>query len=141
MKRNLVILSAVLAAALFASCASQPETFEQVYTEYRDKVDLDKSQTYTVVAGDTLTQITKAFYGNDKGYYFPMIMAASSDTVTNPDLILPGMVLTIPDFDENMNDPAVRKDMKAAFKKVAAIYAEQGNTFIEAELLKIADSL
>lgn len=53
------------------------------------------SKTYTVVSGDSLSKISKKFYG-DAGKW-KKIHAANIDKVPNPDLIHPGQELTIPD--------------------------------------------
>lgn len=49
-------------------------------------------QTYTVQGGDTLWAIAERFYGDGNRYG----EIASASGVTNPDLIHPGQVLTIP---------------------------------------------
>jgi len=51
--------------------------------------------TYTVKSGDSLSKIAKHFYG-DAGKW-KKIHAANSDKIPNPDLIHPGLQLTIPD--------------------------------------------
>ena len=53
-----------------------------------------QSQTYVVVAGDSLSKIAKRFYGD--GNKWPRIHEANRDQVPNPDLIHPGQKLTIP---------------------------------------------
>lgn len=50
--------------------------------------------TYTVQKGDTLWAIAKAKYGNGADY--TKIVSANKDKVSNPNLIYPGQVLTIP---------------------------------------------
>jgi nucleoid-associated protein YgaU len=49
-------------------------------------------QTYTVVSGDTLWAISERFYGDGNQYQ----RIADASGVSNPDLIYPGQVLTIP---------------------------------------------
>ncbi|MCW2561880.1 MAG: hypothetical protein JWQ31_440, partial [Mycobacterium sp.] len=49
-------------------------------------------QTYTVVSGDTLWAIAERFYGDGSKYQ----VIADASGVSNPDLIHPGQVLTIP---------------------------------------------
>jgi nucleoid-associated protein YgaU len=52
-------------------------------------------KTYTVQAGDTLSRISRQFYG-DAGKYMK-IFEANRDKLSNPDLIKVGQVLTIPE--------------------------------------------
>jgi hypothetical protein len=49
-------------------------------------------RTYTVVSGDTLWAISERFYGDGSKYQ----VIADASGVSNPDLIYPGQVLTIP---------------------------------------------
>lgn len=51
-------------------------------------------QTYTVVSGDSLWAIAKKHYGN--GAEYTKIFEANKDKISNPNLIYPGQVLTIP---------------------------------------------
>ena len=51
-------------------------------------------QTYTVKAGDNLSKIAKHFYGDASKW--KKIHAANADKIPNPDLIHPGLQLTIP---------------------------------------------
>ena len=52
-------------------------------------------RTYTVVKGDTLSKISKQFYGNANDYM--RIFEANRDQLKDPDKIYPGQVLKIPD--------------------------------------------
>ena len=52
------------------------------------------SQTYTVQSGDTLSKISKQFYGDANQYM--LIFEANRDKLKDPDRIQPGQVLTIP---------------------------------------------
>ena len=52
------------------------------------------AQTYTVVGGDSLSKIAKKFYGNANAW--KQIFEANRDKISNPDLIHPGQVFTIP---------------------------------------------
>lgn len=52
------------------------------------------SQSYTVVSGDTLWGIAKYYYGD--GNKYTTIHNANTDKISNPNLIYPGQVLTIP---------------------------------------------
>lgn len=51
-------------------------------------------QTYTVVKGDTLSKISRQFYGNANKWR--RIFEANTDQLDNPDRIKPGQVLKIP---------------------------------------------
>ena len=53
------------------------------------------NRTYTVVHGDTLSHISKHFYG--KANHWHAIFAANRDQLDDPDQIRPGQVLKIPD--------------------------------------------
>ena len=50
--------------------------------------------TYIVKSGDKLSKIAKQFYGDPAKW--KKIHAANSDKIPNPDLIHPGLKLTIP---------------------------------------------
>lgn len=54
----------------------------------------DTTQTYTVVAGDTLSKISKHFYGDASKW--KGIWEANKAQIKNPDLIQIGQVLRIP---------------------------------------------
>jgi len=53
-----------------------------------------QDQTYTVVAGDSLSKIAKRYYGDANQWR--RIHEANRDQITNPDLIHPGQRLKIP---------------------------------------------
>jgi hypothetical protein len=46
---------------------------------------------------------------------------ASSGIVADQDIIIPGMVLTIPNLQANLNDARARASMKAFFLEIANI--------------------
>jgi nucleoid-associated protein YgaU len=46
-----------------------------------------------VVSGDTLWAISERFYGDGSKYH----MIADASGISNPDLIYPGQVMTVPD--------------------------------------------
>jgi len=53
-----------------------------------------EARTYTVVSGDSLSKISKHFYG--EANHWRRIFEANRDVIKNPDLIHPGQVLKIP---------------------------------------------
>jgi hypothetical protein len=98
---------------------SAEKVFENVYDRYEGDLILDGAQTYTVVKGDSLNGISRAKYNN--GYYYPIIMLASRDVVVDPDRIEPGMQLTIPDLEKNLNDSKARASIKRFLPEMAVI--------------------
>lgn len=52
------------------------------------------ARTYTVVSGDSLSKIAQREYGDAQQWR--RIFDANRDKISNPDLIHPGQVLTIP---------------------------------------------
>jgi hypothetical protein len=142
MRRVLVVGFVSLLLALFAlSCtgapdpapASTPEevqddvntAFGRVYDAYREALILDDAQSYTVVSGDYLAAITRKFYSSGNGYFFPLIMLASSEMVLDPELIEPGMVLTIPNLQRNLDDPTARAYLKEFLRDIADVYEQK----------------
>ncbi len=127
------IIISILAAALafgFIACKSNQvqdlsDSFNKVYENYLDVLDLTGADTYTVKQGDTLTSITKASYGEDNGYYFPLIMLASKNVVQDPELIRPGMKLTIPSLEKNINNVEKAKVLSPYFKDIAGVYKQK----------------
>lgn len=131
------------------SCSSTKEVsqeqvnaaFEEVYDEFAKILILDGAKNYTVESGDNLSSIAKRMYGDDKGYYFPVIMLASSATILDPDLIQPGMQLTIPDLNKNLANPVAKEKLKDYFKEIASVYKKKGNATVQGALLDISKSL
>ncbi len=60
------------------------------------KVGGRESQFHTVVSGDSLSAISKKYYGTWKLY--PEIFEANKPMLSDPDKIYPGQVLRIPDI-------------------------------------------
>jgi len=54
----------------------------------------DESKWHTVVPGDNLSKIARAFYGDANKY--PVIFEANKPMLTHPDKIYPGQMLRIP---------------------------------------------
>lgn len=67
---------------------------DQIEIDWVIRVPPLDSWKYTTKAGDTLGAIAKTMYGDLKLY--PKIFEASKDVMTNPDVVKPGMVLTVP---------------------------------------------
>ena len=161
MKKLLICL--LIAAALFSlSCQSGPkiegevtqekvnDALGQIYDNYRGKLDLTGAQDYTVVSGDTLSQITRKYYGDltdvgdagpHNGFYFPVIMLASESNIVDPDFIQPGMKMKIPDLKKNLANPGSKKAIKDCLNDVAYVYNKKNNAATEEGLRTLAKSL
>ena len=132
MKRNIFTAVLIILVLAFAvSCKTAPSAADDVeaalnyvYDKYRGDIILDGAKSYTVVSGDTLAHISSAQYGN--GFYFPLIMLASSDVVVDQDKIRPGMVLTVPDLQKNMDNATAKRRIKSYLLEIARIEDERG---------------
>lgn len=62
--------------------------------EERDDSSAPKAKTYTVKKGDTLWALAAKYYGS--GAQYKKIFDANKDKISNPNLIYPGQVFTIP---------------------------------------------
>jgi nucleoid-associated protein YgaU len=58
------------------------------------KTPQPESKWHTVVSGDNLSKIAKAFYGN--AHKYPVIFEANKPMLKHPDKIYPGQLLRIP---------------------------------------------
>ena len=126
--------------------AALNKSFDKVYSTYANVLDLDGAETYEVKTGDTLTSITKTFYAgkDENGYYFPLIMLASRGVVSDPELIEPGMKLTIPNFEKNINNKDIATKLKPYFKDMAEVYKQKDTTAaadIRPHLVEISEEL
>ena len=121
-----------------------------IYATYRTKLDMTGAQDYTVVRGDTLSQITRKYYGDltgvgeagaSNGFYFPVIMMAADSNIVDPDLIEPGMKMKVVDLKRNLANPVSRKAIKDCLTDVAYVYNRKGAASTEEGLKKLANSL
>jgi hypothetical protein len=140
-----IFLVLILVAVLFAiSCKSTPpppaeaepeqtvEDQHDINTQYSNAyatvrpIILEGAKKYTVKKNDRFVQISRQHYQQGRtqnAYFFPLIMAASEDIeIVDPDLIEPGMELTVPDLRANLADPEIRARIKTLLYEVAKIY-------------------
>lgn len=82
-QRKYVAVAQTSAAAVVTETASQRPPENPAVTE---------NKTYTVRSGDTLWAIARKFYGNGAEY----TKIASANGISNPNLIYPGQVFSIP---------------------------------------------
>jgi nucleoid-associated protein YgaU len=75
-------------------CAGNVHGVERVNDLIAVTEDADEAQYYTVVSGDTLSKISKAFYEDANKYM--AIFEANKPMLSHPDKIYPGQMLRIP---------------------------------------------
>ena len=144
MKKTMLIAMLLIGIALVSACKSQPKTvdeaFKAVYDRYKKGLILDGAEKYTVVSGDTLSAIARHQY-DGHGFYFPIIMLASSDVVLDPDKIEPGMELTIPDLQRNLDDAKAKANIKKYLGDIAKVEDDRNRPQDAEGLRKLAESL
>lgn len=119
---------------------------------------------YKIVSGDTLSQIAERFYGNkDRAYFFPIIIAYTLDSFANidasfenvdegnpkalniriddPDVIKPGMILRIPNFEEFMESPTHTRLAKPLFERIAMQYQNKNRPGVAKTIRERAERL
>ena len=112
-------------------------------------LDLTGAQQYTVVEGDTLSEIARRFYGAQtnvgeagtrNGFFFPIIQMASGIVIDDPDVLFPGMILTVPDLRRNLDAPGSRQAVINGLREAANFF--EGRRPLDVEgLRRLADSL
>jgi hypothetical protein len=68
-------------------------------------------------------------------------MLASRNVISDPDLIEPGMNLTIPDLQKNLSDPGARAKIKDFLNEIAGVYDRKGKPAIRDDLRALARTL
>jgi hypothetical protein len=104
-------------------------------------LNLKASQVHTVVRGDTLSRIALRYYGEQGGYYFPLILFANRDQISDPDVLRPGMKLDIPELRIDLISEAARAELKNYTLELAYWYARKGNNELRNHLINFADGL
>ena len=148
MRKSIFFVVLVMSVLMIPACKTTSpittqeqanEALQKVYNEYKADLILEGAKTYTVVSGDVLNAISRQEYSN--GFYFPLIMLASSNMVLDPDLIEPGMVLTIPDLQRNLNDAKARGRIKSFLREIAEIEDRRNRPQDAEGLRKLASEL
>jgi hypothetical protein len=115
--------------------------FEEIYTFYKPEFILEDAQAYQVEEGDTLPAIIRRVYGAGNGYFFPLIVLASSDVILDPDFLEAGMELKIPNLQENLDDPDVRDALIDLLYDVADVYEKKEAAEVEKNKKQMAADL
>ena len=110
-----------------------------IYNRYSNNLILAGAQYYTVVSGDMMRTISQRFYGNQQ--YYPVILLASRDVVVDPEKIIPGMLLTIPDLQTNLNNPSSKQAIKDVYKEIADLRRSEGHVDVANSLIEFANGL
>lgn len=105
------------------------------------KLDLKASQVHAVVWGDTLAKIARRYYGEQGGFYFPLILFANRNQISDPDVLRPGMKLDIPELRIDLIKEAARAELKNYTMEVAYWYARKGNNKLKDQLIAFANGL
>ena len=154
MKKTILIPGVFLfVCSIFAfySCKTTSEAAieDQVQiTQEMEKVPAQDKEEKTVYNELDLTNSKKhkvlKYYGDDKGYFFPLILDASKEYISNPEVIIPGMILIIPDLDKNITDSYRKEYVKNILLETSDLYKTKKTYFsnkISTELRKTAESL
>jgi phage tail protein X len=110
----------------------------------KSSIILDNARTHRVVWGNTLSKIARQYYGSRNGYYYPLIILGNPGIVKNPDLIVGGTRLQIPDLQRNLDNRAARAELKAYMNELVTYYAQKGgrtNQTMSNNLRSLANTL
>ena len=100
------------------------EAFLAVFDRFRPSIILVGATRHTVADGETLTSIAAEHY--EDGFLYPVVLLASNDVVLDPDRIAPGMVLTIPDIQRNLNNARARANIRDFLFEIADVEEGRG---------------
>ena len=143
--KNIIFSILLITLILFASCATSKVTddsFKKVYDKHSGLI-LTGASKYTVKSGDTLANIARNVYTGTQnaGFYYPVIMLASKNVVLDPDKIQPGMELTVPDLQVNLNNPESKKSVKGVILDLSGIERSRKRTDTADGMRNLANSL
>ena len=158
MKKNVVfgLLIITLSILVFAACggnppapkpepvtesAPPPVTPPPTTAVVNAVLDLTGATNYTVVQGDTLSEIAARRYGESNMYFFPLIRLANEAAVPDPDEIEVGTVLVIPELQRNLNNPGANGLMRVDILRAAEQYDRLGKPGAAQELRDLATRL
>jgi phage tail protein X len=134
------ILSVTLvfvASSLFAQSRTAPAP----NVPDASSLNLTASQVHSVVQGDTLSKIARRYYGEQGAYYFPLILFANRDQISDPDVLYPGMQLDIPELRIDLINEVARAELKNYTMELAYWYARKGNNELRDRLITFASGL
>ena len=153
MKKNVIfgLLIITLSILVFAACGGTPpapkteqaakSTSEPAPVVGDGKLDLTGATNYTVVRGDTLSEIAAKKYGGSNMYFFPLIRLANASVVQDPDVIEVGTNLVVPDLQRNLDNVSANALVRVDMLKAADQYDRQGKPAAAQELRNLATRL
>ena len=125
--KKILLFAVLIAVMAFSSCRTQgpavtpqnpaEEALLNIYERFRGDLILVGARRHTVQSGETLVAIARTHY--DDGFMYPIILLASNNVVLDPDRITPGMELTIPNLQRNLNVPRSRENIKNFMLEIA----------------------
>jgi hypothetical protein len=121
--------------------APEPVQPAPVAAQPKSSIILDGAGNHRVVWGNSLSKIAIRYYGRRNGYYYPLIILGNPDLIKNPDLIIGGMRLKIPDLQRNLNNREARAELKAYMGELATYYAQKRNRTMSNNLRSLANTL
>jgi hypothetical protein len=145
MKKFLFGLTLVLSIMVILSCKSLEtqeavdNAFQKIYDKYYESLILDGAANFTVATGNTLSGISQTYYHNE--YHFPLIMLASHDIVKDPDMIRPGMKLTIPDLQKNLGNASTKAQLKLFYVDISRLYDKRDKKEAAKNLRQLAATM
>jgi len=124
-----------------ATAAPPPEPATVVVTPAKEELILQGASRHNIIWRDSLSQIAAREYGEENMYYFPLIRLANANVVSDPDRIMPNVVLVIPDLQANLDDPGARALLKAEMLSMSVHYQRRNMPRAAAEIRNLADKL
>ena len=107
----------------------------------QEELILQGASRHNIIWRDSLSQIAARVYGAENMYYFPLIRLANANVVSDPDMIMPDVVLVIPDLQANLNDPGARALLKTEMLSMVVHYQRRNMLRAAAEIRNLADRL
>jgi hypothetical protein len=153
MKKNLIfgLLVAVLSILMIVACggtptpapapAPAPAAPPPPPPPPAEGIILDGATNYTVVRGDTLSDIAARKYGGSNMFFFPLIRLANSGVISDPDVIEIDTNLVIPDLQRNLDSVGANVLMRAETLRIAAQYDIQDKPIAATKLKDLATRL
>jgi len=107
----------------------------------RGELVMTNAVIHAVVWMDTLAELSSRSYGIENLYYFPLIRLANANVISDPDLIISGTSIYIPNLQANLDNSGARASLKAEMFSTAELYERRSMPRTAAEIRNLADKL